>query len=307
MMVLEFRHRYQANALATAPRGGVRSPSQRLFGSISRRRFAGGTFALVVVASFVLSALPAGAITFGELDGNGHPNVGALIAEWRTPGIKEELCSGTLIAPKVFLTAAHCTAFLESLGIPNDQAWVSFDEDVDPVTRVTKLIHGTWITNPGFNQAQSDPGDLAVVLLSKPVKGLSPASLPTAGLLDALAAAGLLKGQKFTAVGYGTQQPTPGGGPLTFPFDGHRRVAVSEFDALNAAWLRLSQNSATGDGGTCFGDSGGPNFLGAGTAETTIIAAITVTGDAVCLATNVDYRLDTAAARAFLGQFVELP
>jgi len=62
-------------------------------------------------------------------------------------------------------------------------------------------------------------------------------------------------------------------------------------------------NPATGDGGTCFGDSGGPNFLG----STNTIAATTITGDAVCRATNVDYRLDTASARSFLQQFVTLP
>ncbi len=260
-----------------------------------------------VVAIMVLAVIPAGAITFGEPDGSDHPNVGALIAEWRTPGVKEQLCSGTLIAPTVFLTAAHCTAFLESLGIPNDQVWVSFDQDVDPITPSTKLIQGSWVTNPGFNQRQSDPGDLAVVLFSKSVKGITPASLPTAGLFDQMAAADTLNGQLFTAVGYGVHEPEIGDGPPTFPFDGERWRSVSEFTALNNVWLRLSQNSATSDGGTCFGDSGGPNFLGAGDSETDIIASITVTGDAMCLATNVTYRLDAASARAFLDDFVTLP
>jgi hypothetical protein len=266
------------------------------------------TLTAVVALTLVLFAVaPAGAITYGEPDGGDHPNVGALIAEWRTPGVKEQLCSGTLIAPKVFLTAAHCTAFLESLGIPSDQVWVSFDQDVDPVTASTQLIQGTWVTNPDFNQRQSDPGDLAVVLFSKPVKGITPASLPTAGLFDQMAADGALRGQKFTAVGYGVHEPEIGGGPPTFPYDGERWRSVSEFNALNQAWLRLSQNSATSDGGTCFGDSGGPNFLGAGAGETDIIASITVTGDAMCLATNDTYRLDTASARAFLGSYVTLP
>jgi hypothetical protein len=84
-------------------------------------------------------------------------------------------------------------------------------------------------------------------------------------------------------------------------------MAISEFNALNSAWLRLSQNNATGNGGTCYGDSGGPNFLGAGSTETNIIATITVTGDTACVATNVDYRLDTAMAGAFLGLYVTLP
>lgn len=37
------------------------------------------------------------------------------------------------------------------------------------------------------------------------------------------------------------------------------------------------------------------------------LASITVTGDAMCLATNDTYRLDNKSARAFLGQFVTLP
>jgi hypothetical protein len=79
--------------------------------------------------------------------------------------------------------------------------------------------------------------------------------------------------------------------------------AISSFDALNTVWLRLSQNNATGDGGTCYGDSGGPNFLG----SSGMIAGITITGDSMCFATNVDYRLDTPSARSFLAQFVTLP
>jgi hypothetical protein len=37
------------------------------------------------------------------------------------------------------------------------------------------------------------------------------------------------------------------------------------------------------------------------------VAAITITGDAVCRSTNVVYRLDTESARTFLAQYVELP
>jgi hypothetical protein len=52
---------------------------------------------------------------------------------------------------------------------------------------------------------------------------------------------------------------------------------------------------------TWSGDSGGPQFLGAGATETTTQVSITITGDVFCFATNVDYRLDTPQARAFLG------
>jgi secreted trypsin-like serine protease len=265
---------------------------------------------LKLAAAGVLAALTAAtsayAITYGQPDGTAHPNVGAVIAEWRTPGVKEQLCSGTLIAPRVFLTAGHCTAFLESLGIPNNQIWVSFDVDIDPITASTTLHQGTWVTNPNFNQRQSDSGDLAVIRFKRDLPP-TPAALPRARLFDQMKAAGTLNGQRFTAVGYGVHEPEIGGGPPEFPFDGERWRSVSEFNALNNAWLRLSQNDATSDGGTCFGDSGGPNFLGAGRTETNIVASVTVTGDAMCLATNVTYRLDTASARGFLGQYVPLP
>jgi secreted trypsin-like serine protease len=66
-------------------------------------------------------------------------------------------------------------------------------------------------------------------------------------------------------------------------------------------------NQATGDGGTCYGDSGGPHFLGAGSTETDVVVSITVTGDTVCKATHKTYRVDTASARDFLDDFVDLP
>ncbi len=66
-------------------------------------------------------------------------------------------------------------------------------------------------------------------------------------------------------------------------------------------------NLATGNGGTCYGDSGGPHFLHQDGLETNIVVAVTVTGDANCKATDKDYRVDTVAARTFLSEFVSLP
>src|SRR5687767_15197209 len=99
-----------------------------------------------LVAALVLAVGPAGAITFGQPDGNLHPNVGALLADYDpdSPG-PDVLCSGTLIAPTVFLTAAHCTAFLEAEGI--SQVWVTFaptyDEDA---TTTAGLLAGSYVT-----------------------------------------------------------------------------------------------------------------------------------------------------------------
>jgi V8-like Glu-specific endopeptidase len=250
---------------------------------------------LTIVLGAVMLASPARAITYGSPDGNGHPNVGALIGEFG--GQKELVCSGTLISPTVFLTASHCTAFLESIG---SDVWVTFDSEFDATST---LYPGTMHTNTAFNQRQSDSGDIAVITFASPLSGITPAGLPAAGVFDEMAKKGGLRGQTFTAVGYGVHEPVVGAGPPGFPFTSDRWVSTSSFRALNAAWLRLSQNNATGDGGTCFGDSGGPNFL----ATSSTIAAITITGDSMCLATNVVYRLDTPGARSFLDDFVTLP
>jgi Trypsin len=258
--------------------------------------------ALAGVLAF--QAGPAGAITYGEPDGTAHPNVGALIVDFEEePGEEDEgpqhICSGTLIDEDLFLTAGHCTSFLT----PKDEVFVSFATDVDPIPK--KLLPGEATTHPDFGHDQSNPFDIAVVDLDREVTGLTPADLPEIGLLDQMAASGTLKGSEYTAVGYGVHEPELGGGPPRFPYDGMRWRAVSSFSALNEAWLRLSQNASTGDAGTCFGDSGGPNFLGAGAEETDIIASITVTGDAMCLATNFTYRLDTEEVHAFLAQFLD--
>lgn len=246
-------------------------------------------------------ALPAQAITNGTPDGNGHPNVGVSLAAWDAdePGVIKPFCSGTLISPTVYLTAAHCTAFLESVGLENDEIWVSFDPEW---TTSSPRIHGTWYTNPAFSQRQSDPGDLAVIVLDQAASA-TPAQLPEAGLLDAMWRDGSIRDQAFVNVGYGTDKKTRGHGPGTFPDDEIRKVSTSSFNALTKTWLRLSQTAAKGDGGTCYGDSGGPQFLG----SSNLMVSVTVTGDAPCYATNVTYRLDTASAREFLGDFVTLP
>lgn len=93
----------------------------------------------------------------------------------------------------------------------------------------------------------------------------------------------------------------------SFELGTRRLVAVQEALSLTKAWLELSMNPSTGNGGTCYGDSGGPHFLGAGSGETTTIVSITVTGDRFCRATDKTYRLDTASALSFLSEFVSIP
>jgi Trypsin len=235
---------------------------------------------------------PALAIFFGQPDGNDHPNVGALLApEAFSDGTWAE-CSGTLISATVFLTAAHCDMGLERVAVTFDSAYVAPGQ----------TYWGTWYADPAYRPAQNDPHDLAVVVLDDAVSGITPAQLPAAGSLDSLA-----RGTKLTAVGYGAQFVTHGRGGQVFHYTDIRYQAVGSLTTSSRTWLRLSMNPALGNSGTCTGDSGGPNFLGAGADETPILAATTITGDAACRATNVVYRLDTPSAREFLGGFVSLP
>ncbi|HYI18545.1 MAG TPA: hypothetical protein VD836_07530 [Solirubrobacteraceae bacterium] len=64
-----------------------------------------------------------------------------------------------------------------------------------------------------------------------------------------------------TSVGYGAYEVTNGPGGHQFLYDDVRMVARGTLNSINPAWLRISMNPATGNGGTCYGDSGGPNFL----------------------------------------------
>lgn len=265
--------------------------------------------AILTPLVLVLLAGPAPAITNGELDGDAHPNVGAIVVDFRGRGL-ELFCSGTLIDPRVFLTASHCTTYLEGRGI--SRVFVSFDAELEePVDPGADLHPGTMHSHPDFSFSgpggMADPHDIAVVVLDRPAEGIQPARLPSAGQLAEAARKHELKGERFTVVGYGVHEAVYGGGPPSFPFDGDRWRAIASFRSLHGSWLHLSQNPATGDGGACYGDSGGPNFLGAGAGETDVIAGITVTGDIQCRATNVAYRLDTPSARAFLDRFVALP
>ena len=112
-----------------------------------------------------------------------------------------------------------------------------------------------------------------------------------------------LRHQLFATVGYGIVRNDKTGGPHSFVDNNERRYVMQSFLALRPAWIQLSMNPSTGNGGTCHGDSGGPHFIG----DTNVIAAITVTGDRYCRATDVDYRMDTESARSYLSQFVVLP
>jgi secreted trypsin-like serine protease len=254
------------------------------------------TILFALVAAMLAVVGVARAITFGQLDTkNDYPYVGAMVADF--DGEKDILCSGTLISPTVFLTASHCTAYLESIGTAPHDVWVTFDGTFD---QSSPLLRGTYHTNPLYGTpAHSDPADIAVIVLDAPVSGITPARLPGPNYLETIP----LKNQRFTAVGYGTVREVKQKGGQTLFFDGQRRFADQGFRSLTKSWLNLSMNPSVGSGGTCYGDSGGPHFLG----RSNLVVGITITGDRWCRATDETYRTDTAAARTFLRDYVTLP
>jgi hypothetical protein len=267
-------------------------------------------FALIlslVVGSLLMFPRKTSAITYGFVDSsNTFRNVGAFIVKSSTTGEIFPICSGTMITSNVFLTASHCTAFFtQDLAPEGYVAYVSLDPSIPfgPLTssKTTLLPVAHVVTNPNYNPAQSDSGDIGVLILDRSVRGVTPATLPSCGLLDQLVAQNGLKTATFTNVGYGVQNRVVGGGVPFFqdlnPIP--RMFSFSSFNSLNGGYLRLSQNASTGSGGTCFGDSGGPNFLTVNGQQ--LIVAITITGDTVCRSTNVDYRLDTVSAQGFLA------
>ena len=243
---------------------------------------------VAALSASLLLAAPAGAITNGTADGNAHPNVGGLVNDTQYSDGTWLYCSGTLISPTIFLTAAHCADDGQIVRVTFDTAYVDGD----------KVYTGTFEADPAYNQSQSDTHDIAVVVFDKAVKGITPALLPEAGSLSNLSGS-----QKFTPVGYGAYEVTKGSGGHKYLYNDVRMKTTGTLNSINVTWLRISMNASKGDGGTCYGDSGGPNFLG----TSNVIASITITGDAVCRATNVTYRLDTESARTFLSQYVTLP
>lgn len=253
---------------------------------------------LAAATALVVMSAPAGAVTNGQIDGARHPAVGVVLAELPGRGL-QPLCSGTLVAPTVFLTAGHCTAPLPSLGVT--RVSVSFDQRLERAT--ISLRGGTFVTDPAYGHDRGDLHDLALVLLDEPVDGITPIPLASAGALDGLETSGVLATTLFTSVGYGAIERVTGGGQPWFVNDWQRRFAQSPSTALTPSGLRLRGNDTkSGYGGVCFGDSGGPTLLG-----DAVLVAVTSSGDQACAGSSVSYRVDTPAARAFLGGFLTLP
>jgi secreted trypsin-like serine protease len=256
---------------------------------------------LLCLVLVVSSVNVAQAVKYGELDGDGHPYVGLMVAldengnpMWR--------CSGTLLSPTLFLTAGHCT-----YGATRVTIW--FDADVESGIPENGYpfsgdVFGTPYTHPDYDDNAFFLNDLGVVVLDKPVYMDTYGALPEQDVLDQLATRRGKQNVTFTAVGYGLQRINP----VFVESERVRMVAYPRLIQINVPGftgdfsLLLSNNASTG--GTCFGDSGGPNFIG----DTNVIAGVTSFGiNGNCAGTGGVYRIDRADDLDWLyGEFGHL-
>ncbi len=263
-------------------------------------------FALVfIVALAMIAAGVAYAITNGEPDAGRHPYVGLVVFD--VDGRPSHRCSGALLSRTVFLTAGHCT-------VGTDAARVWFDEVVQenpeyPFSGATSY-DGVPYTNPGFciGCGNGLPGfdlrDVGVVVLTEKVpKSVVDeyAKLPTAGLVDTLA-----NKTPVDLVGYGVQEQIHGGGPPVWTGPRVRLFAPSELVSgeftHSDEFMRIALNPGGGSGGTCFGDSGGPDLLGG---TDTVLALNSYVTNFNCSGVGYSSRVDIPEVLRWIRSFLK--
>ncbi len=258
---------------------------------------------VVLTALLLLPVASATAVTDGEPDGNRHPYVGLMVAQdakgnplWR--------CSGTLLSPTVFLTAGHCT---ES---PAAHVEIWFDADVESGIPANGYPNkgqasGKPYTHPNYNPNAFYLRDLGVVVLKKGYETSQYGALPGLNQLDALATERGQQDVTFTAVGYGLQESFPDAASWQEHNVRVRMLARPKLNQINGGIvgdfsLLLSNNAHSG--GTCFGDSGGPNFLG----DSNVVAGVTSFGlNGNCAGTGGVFRMDRSWSLDWVGSFLK--
>lgn len=275
---------------------------------MSSSRLRRAALAAAVTPLLLWPARPASAVLDSVPDGTGHPYAGVL---GRTvDGEIAAGCSGVLISPTVFLTAAHCA--VNKVNNPGLDNWVTFQSDWTLDSPPAERYKVTYAAVPdGWDsplRGHAPALDIGVEVLAQPVTDVTPARLPYAGELDALLADGSLRHSTFDLVGYGAWDVVRGDGPpqlVWTPVTGivNRRVAQEQFVSLHDDWLDTTSIDGFDQGASCGGDSGAPHLVHG----TDLVAGINSWLQNACESWTLSIRLDTPAARAFLAQFVPLP
>lgn len=262
-------------------------------------------YVTLTLATVTLLALAgqAGAVTDGELDGNRHPHVVLLVMD--LGGVPSFRCSATLLSPTVVLTAGHCTSNFPGADFSGMRIFTESDVDNGnnnyPFSGPNSVEADSWATHPDYETAPFFVHDVGVVILEDPVLLNSYGTLPAADQLDVMATRRGLQDVTFTAVGYGLQEINP----VFIQSDRVRMLSRPHLIQINSPGftgdysLLLSNNHATG--GTCFGDSGGPNFLGDGN----VVAGVTSFGlNGNCAGTGGVFRMDRQDVLDFVTPFL---
>jgi V8-like Glu-specific endopeptidase len=239
-------------------------------------------------------------ITNGTLDGNAHPAVVLMVLD--SAGSPAYRCSGTLFSPTIVVTAGHCT------GEPGEFSGmrVFTESDVQhgnnnyPLAGPNTVEAKAWHSHPLFTEALFFLHDVGVIELNAPVTLAQSAYgvLPGVDDLDALKPRA---STIFTSVGYGVQRINP----VKLVADKVRMTAEPHLVQINTGYtglgsLVLSNNASTG--GTCFGDSGGPNFLG----TSNVVAGVTSFGkNGSCGGTGGVFRLDRKDVVDFVSLYLK--
>jgi hypothetical protein len=269
---------------------------------------AGAVGVLSLVVGTMTFVQPAQAIVGGQRDVV-HTNVGVVRFTTESGRFR---CSGTLISPTVVLTAGHCTG--DTGASPATNVIVSFNTDLplDPMAanitpeeraiRAANYITGTAHPDPGWTGklSISKQHDQGVVVLSVPAAtkwpGITPAPLLPLGTLDD-ANQGALKNATFTLVGYGVDIGAKKA-QIVVP---ERRFTTSFLKNVQAevVTFQINDRDSKAGGGSCFGDSGGPVFLGQ-----YVVGDSSFVNSLTCNATSGYQRVDTDYSRNFLEEFI---
>ena len=206
----------------------------------------------------------------GGSDDTAHPSVVSIVAP--VDASAPELCSGTVIAPRVVLTAGHCTLGQDPAGLI-----VGVGPSAGAPTR-TLAVAGV-LTYPGFSLDDLAGGtDLGAVLLAED------AGVPSVPLFAG--DAGGLLGDDVTVVGFGQSSVSD------LETRGARRAAATPVSGVCSALLSFGDTSVN----ACHGDSGGPLLVAGDGGVEALVAVVSYGDEAHCATPSYAVRVDCYAA-----------